>query len=89
MPNNSSKAMGSQNRKRRRRSLLKSQGPFCFYCKQEFPEKELTLDHKIPYSKGGKSHLGNLVLACEPCNHAKGNSKAEAFTPTQRMEEGL
>ncbi|MEM9422199.1 MAG: HNH endonuclease, partial [Pseudomonadota bacterium] len=37
-------------------------------------EKEnLTFDHLIPRSKGGKTTWQNIVTACSPCNLRKGN----------------
>ena len=43
----------------------------CHYCQQVFPVKELTMDHIIPLSRGGRSTKGNLVPCCKECNTAK------------------
>ena len=43
----------------------------CHYCKRRFPAKELTMDHLIPLSRGGKSLKGNIVPACKDCNNKK------------------
>ena len=43
----------------------------CHYCAQMFEKKDLTMDHIVPLSRGGKSTKGNLVVACEPCNSDK------------------
>ena len=43
----------------------------CHYCKGRFPAKELTMDHVIPISRGGKSSKSNLVPACKECNNKK------------------
>ena len=43
----------------------------CYYCKQHFDPKALTMDHKIPLSRGGKSKKGNLVPSCKKCNNEK------------------
>ena len=32
-----------------------------------------TADHTIPQSKGGTDRIDNLLLACYPCNNARGN----------------
>ncbi len=45
----------------------------CYYCKQSFPPKELTMDHIIPISRGGSSDKLNLVPACHECNQVKNN----------------
>jgi len=33
----------------------------------------LTIDHRIPISKGGSNRLRNLQTMCSPCNHSKSN----------------
>lgn len=43
----------------------------CDYCSQVFPPSELTMDHRIPIVRGGKSIKKNLVVACRPCNQSK------------------
>ena len=45
----------------------------CQYCTQEFSRQNLTLDHVIPLSKGGKTNWLNIVAACQRCNTQKGN----------------
>jgi 5-methylcytosine-specific restriction endonuclease McrA len=42
----------------------------CQYC--GIRTRELTLDHVMPKSRGGKHTWENLVSACRPCNHRKG-----------------
>ena len=49
---------------------LRGQG-VCHYCKKRFNASELTMDHLIPISRGGKSVKGNLVPACKECNNKK------------------
>ena len=46
----------------------------CQYCNTNFPKHQLTLDHVMPISKGGKTTWENIVAACNPCNSKKGNS---------------
>jgi 5-methylcytosine-specific restriction endonuclease McrA len=45
----------------------------CQYCGRKFSTSELSLDHIIPISRGGKSSWENIVCACLPCNVKKGN----------------
>ena len=43
----------------------------CYYCKENFHPKELTMDHKISLSRGGKSIKKNVVPSCQSCNKKK------------------
>jgi 5-methylcytosine-specific restriction enzyme A len=43
----------------------------CSYCQVKFTPEELTMDHVIPLSRGGKSTKGNIVPCCKPCNIGK------------------
>jgi 5-methylcytosine-specific restriction endonuclease McrA len=40
----------------------------CYYCKKK---RQLTMDHVIPLSKGGKHTASNIVPACLSCNSSK------------------
>ena len=43
----------------------------CHYCGRRVGFKNLTMDHVIPLSRGGRSTKGNLVPCCKECNTAK------------------
>jgi 5-methylcytosine-specific restriction endonuclease McrA len=43
----------------------------CYFCKEKFPPKELTMDHIVPLIRGGKSTKSNIVPACKGCNNRK------------------
>ncbi|MDD2388471.1 MAG: HNH endonuclease [Desulfobacterales bacterium] len=43
----------------------------CYYCERRVPPDELTMDHIVPISRGGKSTKGNIVPACKDCNNKK------------------
>ncbi len=45
----------------------------CQYCGRKAPKDELTIDHIVPRSRGGKSTWGNVVIACMACNARKGD----------------
>ena len=45
----------------------------CQYCDTPYTKSNLTLDHVLPLSKGGKTSWENIVAACGPCNSRKGN----------------
>lgn len=46
----------------------------CQYCGDRFRTHELTFDHVIPRSRGGRTTWENIVAACRVCNTKKGNS---------------
>ena len=43
----------------------------CHYCGKRFKPGELTMDHIVPLSRGGKSTKGNVVPSCKECNNKK------------------
>ena len=53
-------------------SLYGLQEGICGGCEIHFPFRNLTIDHKIPRSKGGTDHFENLWLLCGACNSMKG-----------------
>jgi 5-methylcytosine-specific restriction endonuclease McrA len=44
----------------------------CQYCGVKFPTEELTYDHILPKSKGGRTEWENIVTCCMVCNRKKG-----------------
>ena len=64
-------------------------GGHCFHCKEWMSPQPLsqdcTRDHLRPLKDGGEGFLHNLVLACGPCNRAKGGSDLISF----RAEVGV
>ncbi len=53
-----------------RQNIFKRDSNKCVYCNSK---KDLTLDHVIPKSRGGKTSWTNLVTACRKCNSRKGD----------------
>ncbi len=45
----------------------------CQYCGAPGSAEQLTFDHVIPRSRGGKTEWENIVAACSSCNLQKGN----------------
>ena len=45
----------------------------CQYCGHSQPASDLTFDHVVPRSRGGRTSWDNVVAACTRCNLAKGN----------------
>lgn len=53
-----------------RRNIMKRDRHSCQYCGIK---SDLTLDHVMPRSRGGRDSWENLVTACTHCNVKKGN----------------
>lgn len=53
-----------------RKNIMKRDRHICQYCGVK---SDLTLDHVMPKSRGGKDTWENLVTACNKCNVKKGN----------------
>ena len=49
----------------------KTQKGVCHYCRRQVGREQLTMDHVVPLSRGGKSKKGNIVPACKECNSKK------------------
>jgi len=56
-----------------RQSIYQRDKNTCQYCGKKFKREELTRDHVIPKSQGGKNTWNNLVTACTDCNAKKAN----------------
>jgi hypothetical protein len=52
-------------------SLFQRDRCICAYCGNKYKSSELTCDHIIPTSKGGKNTWMNTVASCKPCNSLK------------------
>ena len=51
----------------------------CQYCGESCASEELTYDHVLPRSRGGKTDWTNIVSCCDDCNAMKKNrTPAEA-----------
>lgn len=56
----------------------------CHYCDDIFSAEELTMDHVVPLSRGGKSTKGNIVPSCKLCNNEK-----KYLTPAEMLLKRL
>lgn len=55
----------------------------CIYCGTD---KDLSIDHLIPLSRGGIHCQENLVVACRSCNSKKGTMTYEEFCDRHQIE---
>ncbi len=74
----------------------------CQYCGRRLPGSELTLDHVLPASQGGRKDWENIVTCCAECNRRKGGQtprqvglqltrvpKRPTFLPALRITLGI
>lgn len=59
----------------------------CFYCKKNIPAKLLTMDHKHPIIRGGKSTRKNVVPCCKNCNNQKKFYLTSEWSPSTSSEK--
>ncbi|MCC6358847.1 MAG: HNH endonuclease [Phycisphaerales bacterium] len=60
-----------------RRNLFARDHNTCQFCGKRFPTSELSVDHVVPRSQGGKTTWENVVCACVRCNVKKGGRTPE------------
>lgn len=71
-----------------RRNVLARDEHRCQYCGRRFSLSQLSLDHVVPRSRGGRSTWTNVVAACTPCNTRKGGRlPAEASMNLRRLPQ--
>ena len=66
-----------QTRALSRKNILLRDRNTCQFCSRMLPASELTLDHVVPRSRGGRSSWENLVACCYECNNSKGDRTPE------------
>ncbi|MCC7281492.1 MAG: HNH endonuclease [Acetobacteraceae bacterium] len=61
----------------------------CQYCAAHAPAPDLTFDHVVPRSRGGRTTWENVVTACASCNLRKGSRlpKECAMQPRSRPRQ--
>lgn len=56
----------------------------CYYCGKPLTDKEKSVDHKTPISRGGTNALDNLVISCMFCNRQKKDKTEEEYYEWKR-----
>jgi hypothetical protein len=62
----------SSSYRKEKESLIKRDGRNCFFCGDPLGD-DITIEHLISLSSGGKNTLANMVLCHEECNKKVGN----------------
>ncbi|MBI2571962.1 MAG: HNH endonuclease [Candidatus Schekmanbacteria bacterium] len=60
-----------------RRNIVARDEGRCQYCGSTFPAQDLSFDHVVPRSRGGRTCWENIVCACFCCNQRKGDRTPE------------
>jgi hypothetical protein len=60
-----------------RRNIFLRDNYTCVYCQKQLNTEELSVDHILPKSRGGKDTWENLATACKSCNCLKGDKTPE------------
>jgi 5-methylcytosine-specific restriction endonuclease McrA len=60
-----------------RANIYARDGYTCQYCAHQHPTQELTFDHVVPVSQGGRKDWENIVTCCVSCNRRKGGRTPE------------
>ena len=58
----------------------------CVYCGQRGTAHDLTIDHVLPRSRGGKTCYSNCVTSCKKCNSKKDNKTPDEIGFKARAE---
>lgn len=67
-----------------RANIYARDGYTCQYCGTAFASEDLTFDHVVPASRGGRRSWENIVTACVPCNRRKDNRTPDEAQMTLR-----
>lgn len=79
----------------RRAQLFEEQRGLCFYCDAPMSPppfarprnpRDVTLEHLIPLSEGGRRAFPNEVAACNECNHRRGTMPWLLFFCLKELE---
>lgn len=63
--------LGNRSVKFSRPNVYQRDGYRCQYCGEKKAPRELSYDHVVPRSSGGRTTWDNIVTACRPCNTRK------------------
>ena len=68
--------------------ILGKLAPLCALCGQPIKKADdLSQDHIVPVSKGGKTEIENLQMTHKKCNNDRGNLSMEEWEVIRKMME--
>ena len=68
--------------------LIARDGGVCVWCARTPWHSDLTAEHLLPRSRGGRGLPENLAVACRTCNRRR-RSRGVAAYARSRLDEGL
>ncbi|HLI58946.1 MAG TPA: HNH endonuclease [Solirubrobacteraceae bacterium] len=69
-------------------ALIERDGAACVWCGRAPWRTDLTAEHIVPRSRGGRSTPENLTVACRACNKRRGTRPVVSFVRSL-LEEGV
>ena len=67
--------------------IWRRDGERCVWCSARVWERDRTVEHLLPRSRGGHTGAHNLLPACRACNRARRSQSAAAYA-SRRAAEG-
>ena len=69
-------------------ALIERDGAACVWCGRAPWRTDLTAEHIVPRSRGGRTSPENLTVACRVCNKRRGTRPVVAFVRSL-LDEGV
>ena len=69
--------------------MWRQQGCACNGCREDWHWKDMTIDHVVPWSKGGPNRQANYQLLCPPCNKLKADGTHAELLAKLRAPTGI
>ena len=69
-----------------RNNVKERDGYFCLKCGNT---EDITMHHITPFSRGGMTEFGNLMILCKKCNQEQGNKNDTNFYHVARLPHSI
>jgi HNH endonuclease len=69
-------------------ALIERDGASCVLCGRAPWRTDLTAEHLVPRSRGGRTSPENLTIACRSCNKRRGTKPVVAYVRSLLQEGG-
>ena len=58
----------------------------CLYCNKRLTNKNVTVDHIVPISKGGNNTQVNMIVCCKKCNNERGDMSYKNYMKSKGLD---